>query len=266
MPSNHLRTHQNIVIFNLIPTIAALLLTGTAALRAAPPADELIAMGDVFYAKLQAAQALKYYLPAEKLDPNNVRLLEHISREYRHLMMDATSAQEKLSLGSTAVNYAKRAASLNPGDPEAQLAVAISYGKMEPFESNREKFEAVHIIKNAVDKAIGLDPNNDLGWHVLGRWHEGLAQVNPVMRAMAQVALGKLPDSTHQEAATCFEKAIALNPNRLMHYIELGLVYAKMGRPDDARHCIKTGLSMPNTEKDDAEIKREGREALTNLR
>jgi len=265
MPSNHLRTHQNIVIFNLIPTIAALLLTGTAALRAAP-ADELIAMGDVFYAKLQAAQALKYYLPAEKLDPNNVRLLEHISREYRHLMMDAPSAQEKLSLGSTAVNYAKRAATLNPDDPEAQLAVAISYGKMEPFESNREKFEAVHIIKNAVDKAIGLDPNNDLGWHVLGRWHEGLAQVNPVMRAMAQVALGKLPDSTHQEAATCFETAIALNPNRPMHYIELGLVYAKMGRTDDARHCIKTGLSMPNTEKDDAEVKREGREALTNLR
>ena len=265
MPSNHLRTHQNIVIFNLIPTIAALLLTGTAALRAAP-ADELIAMGDVFYAKLQAAQALKYYLPAEKLDPNNVRLLEHISREYRHLMMDATSAQEKLSLGSSAVNYAKRAATLNPDDPEAQLAVAISYGKMEPFESNREKFEAVHIIKNAVDKAIGLDPNNDLGWHVLGRWHEGLAQVNPVMRAMAQVAFGKLPDSTHQEAATCFERAIALNPNRPMHYIELGLVYAKMGRTDDARHCIKTGLSMPNTEKDDAEVKREGREALTNLR
>jgi len=265
MPSTHIRTHQNIVIFNLILTIAALLLTGTAALRAAP-ADELIAMGDVFYVKLQANQALKYYLPAEKLDPNNVRLLEHISREYRHLMMDATSAQEKLSLGSTAVNYAKRAASLNPDDSEAQLAVAISYGKMEPFESNREKFEAVHIIKNAVDKAIELDPNNDLGWHVLGRWHERLAEVNPVMRAMAQVAFGKLPDSTHQEAATCFERAIALNPNRLMHYIELGLVYAKMGRTDDAQHCIKTGLSMPNTEKDDAEIKREGREALTNFR
>jgi len=264
MPSTHIPTQQNIV-FNLIPTIAALLLTGTAALRAAP-AGELIAMGEVFYAKLQATQALKYYLPAEKLDPNNVRLLEHISREYRHLMMDAASAQEKLSLGSAAVNYAKRAATLNPGDPEAQLAVAISYGKMEPFESNREKFAGVHIIKNAVDKAIELDPNNDLGWHVLGRWHEGLAEVNPVMRAMAQVAFGKLPDSTHQEAATCFERAIALNPNRLMHYIELGLVYAKMGRTDDARHCIKTGLSMPNMEKDDAEVKREGREALTNLR
>ena len=51
---------------------------------------------------------------------------------------------------------------------------------------------------------------------MLGRWHEGLAEVNPVMRSMALVAFGKLPDSTHEEAAACFQRAIALNPNRLM--------------------------------------------------
>jgi tetratricopeptide (TPR) repeat protein len=238
---------------------------GNFELRAAPAGD-LIAMGDAFYAKLQATEALKCYLFAEKLEPNNARLLKHISREYRHLMSDATSAQEKLSLGSTAVNYARRAVAINPNDPEAQLAVAISCGELEPLQTNRQKFEAVRIIKDAVDKAIKLDPRNDLSWHVLGRWHEGLAEVNPVMRAMAQVAFGKLPDSTHEEAATCFQRAIALNPNRLMHYIELGLVYAQMGRTDDARRFISTGLSMPNTEKDDPEIKRQGREVLAKLR
>ena len=45
--------------------IMALLLTP--AVLHAEPADELIAKGDAFYAKLQAAQALKYYLPAENL-------------------------------------------------------------------------------------------------------------------------------------------------------------------------------------------------------
>jgi tetratricopeptide (TPR) repeat protein len=264
MPPTLLKTHRILVIFNSISAITVLLLTGLA-LRAAP-ADELIARGDSCYTKLQAVEALKFYLPAEKLEPNNVRLLVHMSREYRHLMIDATSAQEKLSLGNTAVNYARRAVAINPNDPEAQLAVAISYGKMEPLETNRQKFDAVHIIKDSIDKAIKLDPRNDLGWHVLGRWHEGLAEVNPVVRAMAQIAFGKLPDSTHEEAVVCFEKAIALNPNRLMHYIELGLVYAQMGRTDDARRLINTGLSMPNTEKDDPEIKRQGREVLTKLR
>lgn len=228
-------------------------------------ADELIAKGDAFCVNWQTAEALKFYLPAEKLEPKNVRLLVRISREYRHLMSDATSPEQKLGLGTTAVGYAKRAATLNPDDPEAQLALAISYGKLEPLVGNREKIEGSRIIKNAADKAIKLDPNSDLGWHVLGRWHLALAEVNTFERGLAQLAYGKLPESTYQEAAQCFEKAIELNPNRLMHYIELGRVYARMGRTDDARSFITKGLALRDTEKDDPETKRQGQELLATL-
>jgi tetratricopeptide (TPR) repeat protein len=228
-------------------------------------AGELIAKGNVFDAKLQAAAALKCYLPAEKLDSNNVNLLVRISREYRHLMSDAANPEQKVNLGSTAVDYAKRAVALGPNDPEAQLAVAISYGKLAPFEGNREKFETSRVIKVAVDKAIKLDPDNDLGWHILGRWHLAIANVNPFERAMAQVAFGGLPQSTYEEAARCFQKAIELNPNRLMHYIELGCVYAHMGRTDEARSFITKGLAMRETEKDDPKTKRQGQEQLAKL-
>ena len=51
-----------------------------------------------------------------------------------------------------------------------------------------------------------------------------------------------------------------------MHYIELGLVYAQMGRTEDARRSISTGLSMPNTEKDDPDVKCQGQEVLAKLR
>ncbi len=244
------------------PGVVALL---TAASLYAEPADELIAKGDAFYAKLQAAEALRYYLPAEKLEPNNVRLLVRISREYRHLINDATKPEQKLSLASTAVDYAKRAAALDPNDPDAQLAVAISYGKIEPLQGNREKFEDSRIIKAAADKVIKLDPGSDLGWHVLGRWHMALADVNAFERALAQMAYGKLPESTYEDAARCFEKAIELNPNRLMHYIELGCAYAHMGRTNDARSLIARGLTMQDTEKDDPETKRQGQELLAKL-
>jgi tetratricopeptide (TPR) repeat protein len=246
--------------------IMVLLLPLTPAPLHGEPADELIAKGDSYYAKLQAADALKYYLPAEKLEPNNVHLLVRISREFRHLMSDATQPEQKLSFGGTAVDYAKRAAALQPDDPETQLAVAISYGKLAPLESNRAKLEASRIIKVAADKVIRLDPSSDLGWHVLGRWHMALAEVNAFERALAQFAYGKLPESTYEDAARCFEKAIELNPNRLMHYIELGSVYARMGRADDARIFLAKGLAMRDTEKDDPEIKRQGQEMLAKLR
>jgi tetratricopeptide (TPR) repeat protein len=255
---------MKLALQDVLPAVFALWFTS--GLLRAESADKLISEGDLFYAKLQAGEALKYYLPAEKLDPSNVRLLVRISREYRHLMNDASNTADKVRLGGVAVNYANRAAALAPEDPEAQLAVAISYGKLQPFEGSRQRFEAVHIIKAATDKAIEFDPGNDLAWHVLGRWYKGLAEVDGIHRALAQAVFAGLPSATFEEAATCFEKAIQLNPNRLMHYIELGAVYAEMGRKDDARRQIGKGLSMQNTEKDDPETKREGQQVLATLR
>ena len=250
-------------LLKTLPAALALALASTG--TGAESARELIQEGDVFYAKLQAAEALKFYLPAEKLDPNNVRLLVRIAREYRHLMSDATNATEKRQLGNTAVDYARRAAALAPNDPETHLAVAISYGKMLPIEGTKQQIASSRLIKIAADKVIALDPNNDLAWQILGRWYLALADVGTVKRALAAVAYG-LPPATYEDAVCCFEKAITLNPNRLMHYIELGRSYAQMGRDADARKFITKGLAMPDTEKDDPETKNLGRQILKKLR
>jgi tetratricopeptide (TPR) repeat protein len=254
---------MNFALSKIFPAIGALLFSSAA--FGSGSADQLIQQGDAYYAKLQATDALKYYLPAEKLEPNNVRLLVRISREYRHLMSDSARPMEKLSLGGTALTYARRAVTLAPDNPEAQLAVAISYGKLQPFESIRERLDAARIIKDAADRVIKLDPSSDLGWHVLGRWHMAFADVSPAKRALAQMTYGKLPESTYEDAAKCFEKAIEINPNRLMHYIELGRAYAHMGRTNDARRLISQGLAMRETEKDDPETKRQGKEVLASL-
>lgn len=229
-------------------------------------AAELIRRGDAYYDKLKPTEALKYYLPAEKLDPNNVRLLVRIARQYRHLMSDATLKKAKLQLGAIAVTYATRAVALAPDDSEAQLAVAISYGKLLPLQSSKEQFTNSRLIKAAADKSIALDPSNDLAWQILGRWYRNVAEVGAVKRTLAQIAYGTLPSATYEDAVRCFEKAIKLNPNRLMHYIELGRTYALMERPAEARKFIIKGLSMPDTEKDDPETKSVGRQTLAKLR
>jgi tetratricopeptide (TPR) repeat protein len=126
--------------------------------------------------------------------------------------------------------------------------------------------ETARIIKSEADKAIKLDPRSDLAWHVLGRWNTGYAEVTGMKRALAELIYGKLPAPTYEDAAKCFEKAIELKPDRLIHYIELGLVYSRMGRTADARRVITQGLAMKETEKDDPEAKQRGRETLAKLR
>lgn len=231
----------------------------------AQSADDLIRKGDVFDRKFKSAAALKDYLQAEKLEPKNARLLCRIARQYRQLMTDATVREDELRLGAISLEYAQRAAALAPNDSEAQLSPAISYGKMLPYLGTKEQVQDSPRIKEAADKAIELDPDNDTAWHVLGRWHQVLADLGSLKRTLGQLIFGKLPESTNEEAVTCFEKAIEINPHRPRHYIELGRTYAQMGRSTEARQFIEKGLAMPDVEKDDPEIKNRGRETLASL-
>src|SRR5258707_3248383 len=145
---------RRVFLFSTIVAAAGLFAAGKT--RASESAEDLIRKGDVFYAKLQPTEALKFYLPAEKLDPNNAQLLVRIARQYRHLMSDASAKDQKLQLGTTAVEYAHRAVTLQPNDPEAQLAVAISYGKLIPLLSTKEQIADSRVIKSAADKVIAL--------------------------------------------------------------------------------------------------------------
>jgi tetratricopeptide (TPR) repeat protein len=246
-----------------ILTAAALLFSAGA--LCAESVDELLRRGDAYDQKLQPAEALKCYLPAEKADAENARILTRIARQYRHLMQDAKSKDEKMRLGRLSLIYALRAAELAPNDCEAQLSPAISYGKMLPILSSKEQIDASPRIKASVDKALALDPRNDSAWHILGRWNRVLADIGAVKRTLAGAMYGKLPVGSLPEAERCLNKAIAIDPTRLMHYIELGRVYAQEGRKEDARRLINKGLAMPNVEYPDAEMKAAGREALSKL-
>lgn len=231
----------------------------------AQTAEELVQKGEILDLKLDAAQALVYYQLAEKMQPDNADILVRIARQYRHLMADARSTAEKLKLGNTALVYGERAATLAPTNSDAQLSTAISYGKLLPLQDSKEQIRCSKLIKAGADKAIKLNPRNDLAWHIAGRWHRNVADISGIKRAIAAMVYEKLPDASTEEAVVCLEKAIAINPNRLIHYIELGRTYAQMGKKEEARKYLEKGLAMPNTDKDDPEAKAMGRSVLAKL-
>ena len=248
--------HLFAVIFVLaLPTVAS----------AAESAGDLIDKGKVFERKFKANEALPLYLSAEKLEPKNPDLLVRIARQYRYLMTDASDTQEKLRLGHLALDYSVRAAECGPKDCDAQLAPAITLGKMLPYMPTKEQVTASPRIKESVDKALAIDPKNDNAWHILGRWNRVLAEISGAKRFLAGMIYGDLPKGSFEEAERAMKKAIALNPNRLMHYIELGRIYAQMGRKEEAKELINKGLGMPDAEKDDPETKQRARETLAKL-
>ena len=226
---------------------------------------DLLKKGKAFEKEFQAEDALPLYLAAEKLEPKNPELLVRIARQYRYLMTDASDTLEKLRLGRLALEYSTRAAACGPKDCDAQLATAITLGKMLQYLPAKQQVAASPQIKESVDKALAVDSHNDTAWHVLGRWNRVLAEVSSAKRLVAGVIYGQLPKGSYEEAEQAMKKAIALNPNRLMHYIELGRIYAQTGRKEEARELINKGLAMPDREKDDPETKQRGRETLAKL-
>lgn len=228
--------------------------------------DELVREGDVHDQSFRPTEALKSYLPAEKMDADNVDLLLRIARQYRHQTADSWAAAEKIRLSAVALSYAQRAVSLAPKNAEAHLSVAICHAKALELYSNKEKMAALRQVKVSTDKSLALDSNNDLAWYILGRWHEKVSELSTLKRKVAELAYGSLPKASNDDAAKCFRKAISINPNRSPYNIDLGITCAAMGNHADARKHIEKGLAMPSKGKDDPETKKRGRDLLATLK
>jgi len=228
--------------------------------------DELVKEGDVHDQDFRPKEALTSYLPAEKMDPDNVALLLRIARQYRHQMADSGAAVEKIRLAAVALSYAQRTVSLAPNNAETHLSVAICHAKALELYDNRAKMAALRQVRISADKAIALDSKNDLAWYILGRWHEKVAELSTLKRKIAELAYGSLPKATNGDAAKCFRMAISINPNRSPYNIDLGITCAAMGNHADARKHIEQGLAMPSKGKDDPETKKRGRDLLATLK
>ena len=230
------------------------------------PADELVKQGDVYDLKFNPTQALKFYLPAEKMEPENAGILLRIARQYRHEMADATAMNEKIRLSGLALGYAERAVVLAPKDSEAHLSIAICHAKSIDLYCSREKMKALRQVKISADKAIALDSGNHLAWYILGRWHQRVADIGSFKRVVAEIAYGDLPKATFEDAVKCFCKAIRLSPNRSVYLMDLGITYAMMGNNGVAKKYLEQGLALPSAGKDDPTTKKRGEETLKSLK
>jgi len=244
----------------------AVILLATLACAQGQTADDLLRRGDVLDGQNQNQEALVLFVEADTLRPDDAEILRRIAKQYDQLAVVATSPSEKKSLTGQALHHAKHAVAADPENARARLCLAIVYGRQAQFENPRRKVELSRLIKEEAEAAVALDPGQEYGWHILGRWNYELANFNPVLKTLAQTIYGKFPDATNEKAAEHFQKALALNPRSVLHHIELGRTLLALGRKTEARQALQAGLDLPAANPDDQEAQRRGRQALKKLR
>ena len=242
-----------------------LLLAATCGLAAAGPADELLKKGDRLDAQFKSTEAMAVFLEAEKLDPNNVEILCRLAKTHDEAMVDTGSKEEQKRLAEAALEYARRAAALNPKSAKAQLSMAITCGRLAPYLDNRAKIAHSKLVKEHAEKALSLEPSNSYAHHILGAWNYEMASLSPFLRTLVKLVYGSLPPASFEQAEFFLQRAVALSPTKVSHRIELGRTYAALNKKDLAREEISKGLALPDREKDDPNTKLRGKATLAKL-
>ncbi len=227
--------------------------------------EELVAAGDALDKKNRNAEAVSFYLKADAQKPNDAEILWRVSKQYSQLMVDAKSSSERKRLGQLALAAAQKAVAADPANSQAHLSLAIAYGRIALNEPPRRKIEMSKLVRQEAEAAARLDPKNDYAWHVLGRWNYEIANFNPLLKALAQAIYGQLPNASNEKAIEYFSRAIALQPRRVAHHLELARAYLALGDKEKARDEINKGISLPSVEKEDEENKARARATLKQL-
>lgn len=163
-----------------------------------------------------------------------------------------------------AVELAETAIDMAPNNAMTHLTMAVSSGRLALSSGTEEKVELSRGIKEHVDRAIALDPNLDLAYHVRGRWHYEISDLGWFTQAVVKVVYGGMPDASFEYAARDFRKAIDLN-DRVVHRVKLAEAYLKLGKEAQARAQLTRAVEMPLKKQEAQKYKVEAAQMLEEL-
>ena len=209
-----------------------------------------------------SAGALDYFLAAEKNDPQNAQLQNHIARRYSDLCDLQGKTAQKKEYAQKALTHAERAVQLDPKNAEYVLWVGISYGKMARVVDARTKIEYSRVIRQKAEEAIALDPNYAQAHYVLGSWHYEIAKLSGASRFFAGLIYSKLPDGSNAVAIQELKRATDLEPTNPAHWTKLGLALSEGGQPKEARKAWEKSIELPGRSRFDREAQAEAKAAL----
>lgn len=248
-----------------------LIILFSVAISRAQTAEEHLRAGDQYYAQFDDNKALEEYRLAVQLDPNNYEALWKTSRALIDVAdalpaKDPTTPAKQRKMYAEAEDFARRAIQANPDDTWGHFFLSASMGKRLLLLGKKEQVQMSRQVKAEIEKAIELDPTNDLAYHALGRWHRRMAEIGGVKRALGGLLYGDIPRGTFEESEKYLKKAIELRPDYSNHYLELGRTYLAMGKKEQAAECFQKCLDSPVTTSKCELYKQEAAEELAKLK
>mgnify|MGYP001981294302 CR=1 FL=1 len=103
--------------------------------------------------------------------------------------------------------------------------MCVAKGRLALFTDNKTKVKLAKEAHEAAHKAVEFGPENDIAWHVTGRWHAEMAKLNVVVRTIVKVMYGtSLESGSKEDALRAYKRAIELAPEKAKVGLEIRVV------------------------------------------
>lgn len=200
---------------------------------------------------------------SEAGDASNLCVLAHCYCDLTYL---ANSTALQKDLVARALTCAQLAVKDAPNNSTAHASVAVCYARSCNLVDIKTELAYSSLFKREAEKAIALDPRQDIAYYLLGRWNYGIASAGLLARAYVKIVYGGLPQASFQDAMLNFKKACILAPNRILNHAGLAMVYEAIGEKKLEREELEKCCALKPLGPEDTEALRDAQKRLAALR
>ena len=229
--------------------------------------QELIKLADESFHQIDYELADSLYLQALALDSTNAELHWRLSRLYVCIGdgINPEYKDQRAPFYDAAIRYAKKSIELNDKNAKGYTWLAAALGVSADISSSKERIKKANEIKDALDNALALNPNEDIAYSILGSFYHAISNIGWLERFFANTFLGSVPDGSFEQSEAAYQKAISIDSTIIRHYYEFALLYMDWDKPEKALALLKTARDLPVKMKNDRRRKREIKEMIAEL-
>lgn len=178
------------------------------------------------------------------------------------------SAERRAALYKNAEQYARRAVAANPNGAEGHFQLARAVGRNALTMGTRDRIKYAKEVRDQALAALAADPKHAGALHVLGEWNAQVMRLSGFSRMIAKNFLGGkvFGEASWDNAQKYLEEAAAIEPNRIVHRLDLAAVYVDRGQKAKAIEQYEWIARAPVTDFNDAKYKELAAERLKELK
>jgi tetratricopeptide (TPR) repeat protein len=205
------------------------------------PADAV--SGDKNFVDLNYPAAIESYDKALVASPENPDVLWRLARAYVCLA-DVSPDSLREPRYRKAERFARRCIERDSLNASGHTWLGASLGCLAMYEGSKARVRLCTTIKQELERAIELNPQDDIAYSILGTFYRVLGSISWIEKRLATIFLGSLPSGGYEESEQMFKKAIELSPSSIRHRYEMGLLYQVWGRKENAKILFKSALGL----------------------